>query len=56
MKVKIVIEADIDVNEVKKNPVIRILKQLRQLDTSRPEPLPVVVREVVPVPDGILKF
>jgi len=56
MKVKIVIEADIDVNEVKKNPVIRILKQLRKLEATQPEPLPVVVTEVIPVPDGILRF
>lgn len=51
--------------EVKKNPVIRILKQLRSLETTA-QPLPVTttlmnndgIIQVHPTPpsDGILKF
>jgi len=65
MKIKIVIEADIDMTEVKKNPVIRIQKQLRSLETTA-QPLPVTttlmnndgIIQVHPTPpsDGILKF
>jgi hypothetical protein len=64
MKIKIVIEADIDINEMKKNPILRVLKQLKKMDQHDPLPIRTTIInndniiQVHPTPpsDGILKF
>ena len=66
MKIKIVIDADFDMTEVKKNPIVRILKQLRKLEKNESFPLttsttltgPQGIVQIHPVPpsDHILRF
>lgn len=64
MKIKILIEADIDINEMKKNPILRVLKQLKKMDQHEPLPIRTTIInndniiQVHPTPpsDGILKF
>jgi len=64
MKIKILIEADIDMNEMKKNPILRVLKQLKKMDQHDPLPIRTTIInndniiQVHPTPpsDGILKF
>jgi hypothetical protein len=64
MKIKILIEADIDINEMKKNPILRVLKQLKKMDQHDPLPIRttiinndnIIQVHPTPPPDGILKF
>ena len=64
MKIKILIEADIDMNEMKKNPILRVLKQLKKMDKADPLPITttlinndgIIQIHPTPPPDGILKF
>ena len=54
MKLKIVIDADFDMTEVKKNPIIRILKQLRKLEKN--ETLPLTTSTTLTGPQGIVQI
>jgi hypothetical protein len=54
MKIKIVIDADFDMTEVKKNPIVRILKQLRKLEKN--EPLPLTTSTTLTGPQGIVQI
>lgn len=52
MKIKILIEADIDMTEVKKNPILRILRQLKKIDKS--ESIPTTTSTLINL-DGIIQ-